>query len=66
LQDGQTFMVTSKGYVGWAHPLALPGDHIYILSGCTIPIVLRSRKEGGFVLVGDAYVQGIMEGEAVK
>jgi hypothetical protein len=27
---------------------------------------LRSRKEGGFVLVGDAFVQGIMEGEAVK
>jgi hypothetical protein len=48
LQDGQNFMVTSKGYVGWAHPLVLPGDHIYILSGCTIPVLLRSRKEGGF------------------
>jgi hypothetical protein len=34
LRDGQTFMITLKGYVGWAHPLALPGDHIYILSGC--------------------------------
>ena len=66
LQDKQSYMITSKGYRGWAHPRARSGDQIYILSGCTVPVILRSRKEGGFILVGDAYVQGFMEGEAVK
>ena len=59
------FMITSKGYVGWAHPRAEKGDKVCILKGCSVPILLRSRPEGCYVVVGDAYVHGIMNGEAM-
>ena len=64
-EDGQLFMITSTGYIGWAHPRAQPGDQIFVVGGCTVPVILRSRDNGGYVLVGDAYVEGIMDGEAV-
>jgi len=64
-QDGQLFMITSTRCIGWAHPRAQPGDQIFVVGGCTVPVILRSRDNGGYVLVGDAYVEGIMDGEAV-
>jgi hypothetical protein len=39
------------------------GDHICLLMGCDIPIILRSEGHH-FVLVGEAYVHGFMQGEA--
>jgi hypothetical protein len=39
------------------------GDHICLLMGCDIPILLRSEGDH-FVLVGEAYVHGFMQGEA--
>lgn len=32
-------------------------------NGVHSPIVLRQRREGGFTFAGDAYVDGIMQGE---
>jgi hypothetical protein len=29
-------------------------------------MILRSRKEGGFYLLGDAYVEGMMEGKLCR
>jgi hypothetical protein len=46
------------------------GDHICILYGCSVPVVLRkhqaSEDSNYWQLVGDAYVHGIMDGEAIK
>ena len=39
------------------------GDHICLLMGCDIPILLRSEGDH-FVLVREAYVHGFMQGEA--
>jgi hypothetical protein len=39
------------------------GDQICLLMGCDIPIILRSEGDH-FVLVGEAYVHGFMQGEA--
>jgi hypothetical protein len=62
----RNFMTTDIGYVGWAHDQAEHGDSIYLLPGCSIPVILRARDRGGFTVVGDAWVQGVMEGERVK
>lgn len=35
------------------------------LAGCSVPVILRTREEGGFYVVGDLYVEGIMDGEAM-
>jgi hypothetical protein len=47
---------TSKGYIGWAFPQVLRGDQIFIPNGCSVPVILRSREEGGYYLLGDTYV----------
>jgi hypothetical protein len=43
------------------------GDLIVILFGCSVPVILREfhiRDDYYFELVGEAYVHGMMDGEA--
>ena len=63
---GMRLTVTTQGYLGWAPRNARRGDLFYILEGCNVPVLLRPREEGGFLVVGDAYISGMMHGEAVK
>ncbi len=56
--------ISDKGYVGLAPNHSLPGDKICLIFGAIVPYVLRAREEG-FQLVGEAYVHGIMDGEAM-
>lgn len=56
---GELFGIAPKG--------AREGDLICILFGCSVPVILRERKTGAeafFEFVGDAYIHGMMEGEA--
>ena len=55
-------METSKGFIGTAHPQSQVGDSIVLLQGASLPIILRSC-EGGYKVIGEAYVHGIMQGE---
>ncbi len=45
------------------------GDLICILYGCSVPVILRQRPPnspgGWFELIGEAYVHGKMDGEAI-
>jgi hypothetical protein len=59
-------LVTDKGYIGVVDPKAQKGDIIVVLYGCSVPLMLRPRNEGGFMLIGEAYVHGIMQGEAME
>lgn len=62
----QAFFITAFGYVGMGPPTTQKGDQVWILRGGWVPFVLRPRsKHGEYTLVGDAYVHGIMNGEAV-
>jgi hypothetical protein len=58
---------TQNGWVGLAPAEVLPGDVIVLLVGGTTPFVLRPvTLEGGkckYVLVGESFVHGIMDGE---
>ena len=64
LRQQSRLMCTHYGRVGWVHPLADLDDEIYLIEGCTIPIVLRptSRKDE-YIVIGDARVHGVMHGE---
>jgi len=65
-------MLTKKGYMGWApdNVYGEPenqtriGDLIAVIFGCSTPIVFRPNG-GTFQVVGEAYVQGLMDGEAL-
>ena len=57
-------MITDDGHLGWVSERARPGDHIFLFRGGPLPFVLRARDDGTYKVIGDAYVQGIMNGEA--
>jgi len=42
------------------------GDSVYILFGCSVPVILRGSPKGGMELIGEGYVYGKMEGEAME
>ena len=59
------FFRTKTGWYGIAHRLIREGDVCCVFEGVRVPFVLRPVSGGGYKLVGDAYVHGIMRGEAV-
>ncbi|KAJ4363410.1 hypothetical protein N0V83_009703 [Neocucurbitaria cava] len=74
------FFITEKGYIGIGPPQTSAGDQVWIFYGGQVPFVMRKGEEDGdrgggsgnddqdrtLTLVGDTYVHGIMDGEAVK
>lgn len=60
---GRRFCITERGYMGWVSLAAQEGDEIASLAGTNILFTLR-RGETGFYLMGDCYLQDLMEGEA--
>jgi hypothetical protein len=49
LKEDKFLMSTRKGYIGWAYPQVRSGDHICILSGCSVPCDL-AQQTGGRIL----------------
>lgn len=55
---------TSSGYLGWGR--VEDGDEVWVLLGGDVPFVLRPvAGSTEYRLVGDCYLHGIMDGEAV-
>ncbi|KAI1108568.1 heterokaryon incompatibility protein-domain-containing protein [Nemania sp. NC0429] len=62
--DGETEFQT---LFGLGPPNMLEGDYICILDGCSVPVVLREQMENeSMELIGETYVHGKMEGEAME
>ncbi|KAF4624308.1 hypothetical protein G7Y89_g13865 [Cudoniella acicularis] len=59
------FTITQKGYMGLTPPKAQVGDLICIFFGASTPFVVREIEDGYFRLVGECYVHGLMDGEAM-
>nr|UMZ45361.1 hypothetical protein [Paramyrothecium roridum] len=60
---------SKKGYVGFAGPQTKPGDCIALFAGGAVPVIIRRGaellgSEARWKIVGDAYVHGVMFGEA--
>ena len=56
----------SSGFLGLGPTNMVVGDEVWILAGAKMPFVLRSLENGRYKLLGQAYVHGIMHGEAVE
>ncbi|KAK1987738.1 heterokaryon incompatibility protein-domain-containing protein [Colletotrichum cereale] len=55
--------VCSSGLIGLG-PIGMAlGDSVWAVPGAEVPLVFRSVRTGGFLVVGEAYVHGIMDGE---
>ncbi|KAK4445298.1 hypothetical protein QBC34DRAFT_384322 [Podospora aff. communis PSN243] len=61
----RTMYVTEGGRMGLCWPHAKAGDEVWILHGSKMPFVLRPVGEA-YNLIGDCYLQGVMEGECVR
>jgi len=57
-------VVTHKQYLGLTSEHVEAGDIIAILMGGQLPLVLR-KVHNHYILIGEAYVHGIMDGEAM-
>jgi hypothetical protein len=71
--QSQRLVATEKGRVGWVHDnnasgaedQVQRGDLFCVVFGCSTPIVMRKHLDG-FIVLGEGYLQGMMEGEALK
>lgn len=63
---GRNMCVTEKGYLGRVPMGSKVGDIICILFGGGVPFALRESGEGYYRFIGECYVHGIMDGEAVE
>ncbi|KAJ8125307.1 hypothetical protein O1611_g8331 [Lasiodiplodia mahajangana] len=57
---------TTRGYFGIASESIVPGDRVWVLAAARVPFVLKAADvdEGCWRLVGEAYVHGVMDGDA--
>jgi hypothetical protein len=62
--DSRRVFRTVKGYYGLGPPLIGSGDIICVLFGGKTPYCLR-RIDNHYVLIGECYVFGLMNGEAI-
>jgi hypothetical protein len=72
---GRRFIVTKLGLIGFAPDSCERGDLVVVMPGGAVPYVLRPAKlpdnretEGKkcYKILGDAYIHGIMDGEAFE
>lgn len=62
---GRLPAITKKGYPILSYDYVQPGDLVAIIQGMQVPVIIRHKHRGRYVLVGEAYVDGIMDGEAM-
>jgi hypothetical protein len=59
------FIVTSQRRMGIAPTGTRPGDFVSVIFGGGVPYILRTQ-ESGFLFVGESYIHGLMNGEAIR
>ncbi|OLN86060.1 Heterokaryon incompatibility protein 6, OR allele 6 [Colletotrichum chlorophyti] len=75
---GRRFFISKLGYIGLAPAAARVGDKVCVLAGGKMPFIVRDLERSGQTprtstfktetncrLIGDAYVHGLMDGEAI-
>lgn len=69
MMSNQRRFATTGASLGFVPTVACEGDFICILAGCSVPLVLRQVQQSGescFALMGECYIDGIMDGEFMK
>lgn len=61
----RSFILTREERMGLVVRGVAAGDLVIIARRCNVPLVVRRRPDHGFKLIGEAYVHGIMDGQAV-
>lgn len=64
--SGRRLFRTKTGFFGISNQVLQEGDSVWILAGAETPFVLRNESGNEWMIVGEAYVHGVMEGEATE
>ncbi|KAI1325428.1 hypothetical protein F5Y16DRAFT_264381 [Xylariaceae sp. FL0255] len=59
------FFISEAERYGWAVDGTLAGDKVAIIYGGDFPFLLRDAGDGTYKIVGDCYIHGLMDGEAL-
>jgi hypothetical protein len=63
--EGRTFFTTECGRVGVGPEAMQPGDSVHVFFGARVPYILRfDTSKQAYTLVGQAFVAGLMNGDA--
>ncbi len=61
------FTTSNKTLFGLGPDGLQSGDVVAVLYGCSVPVVLRAvENRTHYKLVGECYIHGLMDGQAVK
>ncbi|MCJ1332768.1 hypothetical protein MMC10_009462 [Thelotrema lepadinum] len=63
--EGRRLFISVSGHMGLCPSATEPEDVICILFGADIPFVLRPLQNGNYLLVGECYIDGFMDGEGL-
>jgi hypothetical protein len=61
----RSIAITKRRYISAIAQEAQLGDLVCVLFGCSVPVVLRKRIGGEYQFVGECYIHGLMDGEAL-
>ena len=64
--SGRRLFRTKAGFFGISNQALQREDGVWILAGAETPIVLRNGNGDEWLVVGEAYIHGVMEGEAIE
>lgn len=56
---------TEKGLIGMGLSGLEVGDLVYVVAGSIVPFIMRPQVNSRFAYISEAYVHGIMHGEAL-
>ncbi|KAK1237024.1 hypothetical protein MKX07_000446 [Trichoderma sp. CBMAI-0711] len=69
----QAIFITDNGYIGLGPPNVKPGQGLWIVGGCRVPVILnllpttsKQESEASLSFHSECFVYGIMKGEAVE
>ncbi|KAJ6195223.1 hypothetical protein J3E72DRAFT_271480 [Bipolaris maydis] len=65
LAESTRCFLTRDGRLGLGPRITEGGDQIWLPMGADTPFVLRPLHDGNFKILGQAYLHGVMQGEAV-
>jgi hypothetical protein len=60
------FCTTTQGRFAWVPHDADVDDLLSVIRGARVPYVIRLRNDGNFTLICECWIQGLMEGEALR
>jgi hypothetical protein len=64
--NGRRLFITSSGSLGLGPSCLTVGDTTWVLSGGELPFILRLENDDHYLVVGECFVDGQMQGEVVE